>query len=573
MKKRVDTFLILLKNKRVLTLFLGLTLPCMGFLIFNNQIYPKILAQLKKNKNLDDPSNLILFLSCVFNEIVIDFSLEILAHVCDFFTESAITHFLYNQLYNLNFSEFETKTPDEHYSEFLIKKNAFVKMVNLGIFSIPVNTIVIILHLYNLARERFLFNTLIFSSISIIYFLVSFKGIHSRDHLRNQLNSAIIEKNNFCRKSLDSFEICKASFRENSYISEFMRIHWKMTVLEIKYFFVSENYRLANRSILALLKMFFILVKVQNPLFDIASVFIRIKDLDSRILSLRNNFYFFLEYWNELKLIETDAISSNPNIQKNVENEDAAIVFSQDTSITFKHSQPISNNQNIVEDCDCIVATMKEYGHQVYHHCFNIQGKQVFIENQNVKILNGFESKNIFLFHRKTILLVGTQGCGKTAFLNDLIGIKNSYWKFSNFSSMPFDISNVSFCSQKQLIFNKSVIFNLCYGNPTDEKSIISRLKSLNLLNIFDTLENGIYTLVGSKSCGLSGGQRQIICLLRCVLKEADIYIFDQPTLFLDRQNIQLFFNLIEKLKDKTIIVSTVSDENSNFFDQTVYFK
>ena len=497
----------------------------------------------------------------------------------------------------MELSDFESKIPEEHYSEFLIKKDAFVKMVNLGIFSIPVNVISITFHLYHLAKDNFLFNSTLFALISTVYFFVSDKGIKKRYKLRDELNTMKVSKNTFCRRSLDNFEICKASSREKSYIIEFMRLHWNMTIMEIKYFVLSENFRLATRSILLLLKMFFILVKTNNPLFDLASVFIRIRDLDVRILGLRNNFYFFLEYWNELKMIEKCSIVNSEkvfplkvlsSVVSGFQNDsiitDSAIASSTITDSTISDST-ISDStiasstitdsaisDSIITDSAMASSTITDSIILASKICENDLLIYRNSSSNTVKLSTDIEnpSKEVKIFKRKKTLIVGSQGSGKTTFLNELVGMKAQFWRFSE-CFVPG--KTISFCSQKQLIFNNSVLFNLKYGSSLDDNSVIAKLKSMNVLSFFEDFENGLYTSVGSKSCGLSGGQRQIICLMRCLLKEADVYIFDQPTLFLDKENIKLLFNLIENLKNKTVLVTMVTDEMQRYFDKVIYFR
>lgn len=573
MNERIKIFLGMLGQRKATVLLFGITIPCIILLIVSHQVHPTLISHLKKNNQPNNKSLLVLFAACNFNEVIMNFSIKILSQVCDFFTEAHISHFLYNQLYNLKLTEFEAKSPEEHYSEFLIMKEAFVKMVNFGIFSLPVNIICVLLHLYYLSKERIVINSILFSSMFLVYCVITVKGIQSREALRDQLNTATIAKKKFCRSTLDSYEVCKANLKEELFTTEFMKLHWKMTLIEVKYFFISENFRLATRSILVLIKILFIMIKFNNPAFDLAMVLCRINDLNIRLLSLRNDFYFFLEYWNELKINDNQIEFNNSNdnnIQSNYLNNN-------------KDLDEIVSSGNLLNGGKvCVVARKKEQPIKLFQHnisiyenfekdcTFHMNNYHSFCDKFNVIKFFNF----IVLFEKSKTLIVGSQSCGKSTFLTELIGMKRKYWdfEFQNTLNSHELLKNVSFCAQKQLIFNKSIFFNLSYGTKLTNEEIMFKLKSLNVLDLFSQFENGLHTEVGTVTCGLSGGQRQLICVLRCVLKEADFYIFDQPTLFLDSENINIVYSLIEGLKDKTVIVTSTTDDSSRYFDHILYF-
>ena len=63
------------------------------------------------------------------------------------------------------------------------------------------------------------------------------------------------------------------------------------------------------------------------------------------------------------------------------------------------------------------------------------------------------------------------------------------------------------------------------------------------MLEIIQSFNKGFNYIVGENGNKLSGGERQRLNLIRCFLKEADIYIFDEPTNFLDHHNRELFFD------------------------------
>ena len=65
--------------------------------------------------------------------------------------------------------------------------------------------------------------------------------------------------------------------------------------------------------------------------------------------------------------------------------------------------------------------------------------------------------------------------------------------------------------------------------------------------------------MIGDNGNKLSGGERQRLNLVRALLKESEVYIFDEPTNFLDNHNRELIFEKLKDLKNKgkTVIVIT----------------
>ena len=54
----------------------------------------------------------------------------------------------------------------------------------------------------------------------------------------------------------------------------------------------------------------------------------------------------------------------------------------------------------------------------------------------------------------------------------------------------------------------------------------------------------------------LSGGMKRRVAIVRALLHDADLYIFDEPFKGLDENNKQLVMNEIKSLKKTTIIIT-----------------
>ena len=59
----------------------------------------------------------------------------------------------------------------------------------------------------------------------------------------------------------------------------------------------------------------------------------------------------------------------------------------------------------------------------------------------------------------------------------------------------------------------------------------------------------------------LSGGEKKRITFIRCLQKDADVYILDEPTNELDESNVKKIIEQLELLKTKAIVIIISHDK------------
>ena len=80
--------------------------------------------------------------------------------------------------------------------------------------------------------------------------------------------------------------------------------------------------------------------------------------------------------------------------------------------------------------------------------------------------------------------------------------------------------------------------------------------------------------MVEEGGSNLSGGERQRIILARALMRESDIYIFDEALSQLDIEKEQVILTeLLKYLKDKTVIVISHRMSNKNLFNRILELK
>ena len=85
-------------------------------------------------------------------------------------------------------------------------------------------------------------------------------------------------------------------------------------------------------------------------------------------------------------------------------------------------------------------------------------------------------------------------------------------------------------------------------------------------------MEKKLQTDVGILGNNLSGGQKQIVIILRALLnKNSHILLMDEPTSAVDIEHKNIIMNLIKKIKTKTIVLITHDENIMNDVDKVIY--
>ncbi len=157
----------------------------------------------------------------------------------------------------------------------------------------------------------------------------------------------------------------------------------------------------------------------------------------------------------------------------------------------------------------------------------------------------------------------GKNGCGKSTLLNLLTGeykISSGTFKINNSIVDLYDeytnlCEHISFCSSVSVLFNDTVKNNLLLGNNIDtsaEEKIKILYKRLGIEDCNDMRPDAI---INDTTSNLSSGQKQKISLMRTLIDNKEIMIFDEPEKHLDIQSNQNFMEYLSEIKQNKIII------------------
>ncbi|EAR26291.1 putative ABC transporter ATP-binding protein [marine actinobacterium PHSC20C1] len=176
------------------------------------------------------------------------------------------------------------------------------------------------------------------------------------------------------------------------------------------------------------------------------------------------------------------------------------------------------------------------------------------------------------------LVVEGPSGAGKSTLLAALLGYLPAAagtWSLNGVDARELSPEQlraaVTWCPQESHLFDSTIRGNLLLGRAHDdqptEQELVAVLHQVGLGPLFDSLEHGLDTRVGSAGESLSGGERQRLAVARTLLTRADVVLLDEPTAHLDAASAeQLITDLRTALADKIVVlVSHHADERRDF--------
>ena len=195
--------------------------------------------------------------------------------------------------------------------------------------------------------------------------------------------------------------------------------------------------------------------------------------------------------------------------------------------------------------------------------CFSYDKTVKLIENFNLNVKAG-----------QRVAIVGPTGCGKSTIINLLLrfyDINSGRITISgkDINSVTRDSLRSSFgmVLQETWVFTGTVAENIAYGVPdATREQVIEAAKAVHAHGFIKRLPQGYDTPI-SEDCGLSQGQKQLICIARIMLMDPPMLILDEATSSIDirtEHRIQRAFIKLMNGKTSFIIAHRLSTIKSS---------
>lgn len=201
-----------------------------------------------------------------------------------------------------------------------------------------------------------------------------------------------------------------------------------------------------------------------------------------------------------------------------------------------------------------------------------------FSYEEDREILKGIE---LDLPAGSFVSLVGESGCGKSTIAGILSAKNRGFSGEITIGGVPLsEVNETNLMKHVVLVRHNSYLFkgtveeNLHMAKPdATEEEMHAVLDKVNLLGFLQT-QDGLQTKLLEKASNLSGGQCQRLVIARALLKDAEVYIFDEATSNIDIESEELIMRVIHEIaKTKTVLLISHRLANVVESDQIYFLK
>lgn len=213
---------------------------------------------------------------------------------------------------------------------------------------------------------------------------------------------------------------------------------------------------------------------------------------------------------------------------------------------------------------------VSETGHYYAEKGKDLEAKNLTFQYPQAQLYSLYDI-NLDFERGKTTAIIGSTGSGKSTLLRLLLGVYPDLTGAILYDGRPLSqYKNIyeifSYVPQKSFLFQGSLRDNLLMAKKdASDEEIWQALENAHIADLFKKIQ-GLDSPISQGGTNLSGGQRQRVAIARAILKDAEVYIFDDSFSALDVKTESIVRSNIKKLlKDKVLIlvaqrISTVRD-------------
>lgn len=174
-----------------------------------------------------------------------------------------------------------------------------------------------------------------------------------------------------------------------------------------------------------------------------------------------------------------------------------------------------------------------------------------------------FKDINISIHKNECIAIVGESGSGKSTLgqvLQKFYPFENGTIIVNNKHNLPQinteDWRNIiGVIPQEITLFNGNVVTNILLGKEDILKDLNIFCEEYGFTEFINSLPQGFATVLGEEGINLSGGQKQILALMRVLYKKPQLILLDEFTSAMDRKTEKFVLQLLNKLKAEITII------------------
>lgn len=185
-----------------------------------------------------------------------------------------------------------------------------------------------------------------------------------------------------------------------------------------------------------------------------------------------------------------------------------------------------------------------------------------------------FTDFNLEIKSKQKVAIVGKIGSGKSTLIHLLMKLK-PYTGLITIDGQDLAEcectsirQQITYVPQLPTLFNRSIYENIVYGAKKSKEEVLSLLEKLGLSSVFG--DHTLDSVIG-EGAQLSGGQQRTIFLLRCLLRDNQIIVMDEPTTSLDNDSLTHIMRILQELmRNKTVIIITHDPSLLKYVDRVI---
>lgn len=204
----------------------------------------------------------------------------------------------------------------------------------------------------------------------------------------------------------------------------------------------------------------------------------------------------------------------------------------------------------------------------ISHIGFRWPGRRLLLKDISLELRRG-----------EVIALSGESGQGKSTLLQVL-------QKFYGYEGGPLlvngrDLDSIDTVSWRKVIgvvpqdiavFSGTLLANICLDPGTEHIDQVQRFcREYGFDKYFEALPQSYATVLGEGGVALSGGQRQLLALVRCLYHRPQLLLLDEPTAAMDAHTEQFVVRVLERYKKEAGVLIISHKDSLTLMADRVY--
>lgn len=175
--------------------------------------------------------------------------------------------------------------------------------------------------------------------------------------------------------------------------------------------------------------------------------------------------------------------------------------------------------------------------------------------------LGVLDGADLTLRRGEKVLLLGTNGSGKSTLVRVLAGLQQPSGGTVLVNDVPRELvgervlrRRVVLVSAEDTLFNETLRFNITFGRPHSTGRIVELAKRIGFYDCIVQHPDHLERLIEEGGRNLSTGQRRKVLVLRALLSDADVLIFDEIFRGIDQGSKSAIARLLGEIGDKAML-------------------